>query len=65
MDNPKPLFVSFVRLRGGMSAGQAAQDAALHVYDLQMKTTRTLGDRIQKESAVFFLETFRLVSDSA
>ncbi len=63
VDGPKPVFVSFVRKAGAVmaSANQVPKGDPLGNCALQLKTTRTLGDLVQKQNQqVFFLEAFRL-----
>ena len=65
IDGLKPVFVSFVALRGSVPvpANQSFKVDGLSECALQLKTARTVGDLVQNEChQVFFMEAFRLVT---
>ena len=68
VDGPKPLYVSFVRMTGGLPIleNSGSQLGSFSESALRLKTVKTVADLVHKErQRVFFLEAFRLVAHGA
>jgi len=65
-DGPKPVFVSFLPLNGSLPMPETQNSPGNPLrWDLQLKTARTVSDLVQnRNDQVFFLEAFRLVTDT-